>query len=78
MSYYPNDQEPELPPDTCPYINFVQEVLDQIKDTNKSKVISSQISLINDTLEYIRDANASLRDCSKYWKKKFDNKGKKK
>ena len=78
MPYYQNDKEPEIPPDTCPYINFVQEVLDQIKDANKSKVISSQISLINDTLEYIRDANTALRDCGKYWKKKFDNKGKKK
>ena len=77
-SYYPQDKEPEIPPDTCPYINFIQEVLDQIKDKNKSQTLNSQIQLINDTLEYVRDANSALRDCGKYWKKKFENKGKRK
>jgi len=75
-SYFPQDKEPEIPPDTCPYINFVQDVLDQIKDKNKSKTIEQQIQLINDTLEYIRDANISLRECGRYWKKQFQNKGK--
>ena len=36
-SYFPQDKEPEIPPDTCPYINFIQDVLEQIKDKNKSK-----------------------------------------
>jgi len=77
-NYLPNNKEPEMPPDTCPYINFIQEVLDQIKDKTKSKNIDSQIQLINDTLEYIRDANSSLRDCGKYWKRQYQNKGKRK
>lgn len=75
---FPNNKEPEIPPDTCPYINFIQEVLDQIKDKNKSQTLDSQIQLINDTLEYIRDANSALRDCGKYWKRKFESKGKRK
>ena len=75
---FPNDKEHETPPDTCPYINFIQEVLDQIKDKNKSKTMEAQIQLINDTLEYIRDSNSQLRSCGKYWKRQFENKGKKK
>ena len=77
-SFFPSNKEPEIPPDTCPYINFIQEILDQIKDKNKSKSMDSQIQLINDTLEYIRDSNAQLRDCGKFWKRKFESKGKKK
>jgi hypothetical protein len=76
--YLPNTKPPEIPSDTCPYINFIQEILDQIKDKTKSKSIDAQIQLINDTLEYIRDSNSELRECGKYWKKQFENKGKKK
>jgi len=74
--YLPNTKPPEVPSDTCPYINFIQEILDQIKDKTKSKSIDAQIQLINDTLEYIRDSNSELRECGKYWKKQFENKGK--
>ena len=76
--YLPSTKPPEIPSDTCPYINFIQEILDQIKDKTKSKSIDAQIQLINDTLEYIRDSNSELRECGKYWKKQFENKGKKK
>ena len=77
-SLFPNNKESEIPPDTCPYINFIQEVLEQIKNQNKSQTLDAQVQLINDTLEYIRDANSALRDCGKYWKRKFENKGKRK
>lgn len=77
-SLFPNDKEPEIPPDTCLYINFVQDILDQIKSKNKSEITEQQIQLMNDTLEYIRDSNSKLRDCGKYWKRKFENKGKRK
>ena len=76
--YLPNTKPPEIPSDTCTYINFIQEILDKIKDKTKSKSIDAQIQLINDTLEYIRDSNSELRECGKYWKKQFENKGKKK
>jgi hypothetical protein len=75
---FPNKREPEVPPDTCPYINFIQEVLEQIKNKSKSETIDSQIQLVNDTLEYIREANSSLRECGRFWKRKYDNKGKRK
>ena len=61
--YLPNTKPPEIPSDTCPYINFIQEILDQIKDKTKSKSIDAQMQLINDTLEYIRDSNSELREC---------------
>lgn len=74
--YLPEENQPEIPPDTCTYINFIQEVLDQIKDQHRSKFLTSQIQLINDTLEYIRESNSALRSSGKYWKKQFVNKGK--
>ena len=76
--YLPEENQPEIPPDTCIYINFIQEVLDQIKDKHRSKFLTSQIQLINDTLEYIRESNESLRKCGKYWKRQYANKGRKK
>jgi hypothetical protein len=51
--------------------------LDQIKDKHKSKFLEQQIQLIHDTLEYIRDSNSELRQSGRYWKKQFQNKGKK-
>ena len=63
-------KEPEIPPDTCPYINFVQEVLEQIKEASDSDLISHQMQLIYDNLEYIREANAQLREVGKFWKKR--------
>jgi hypothetical protein len=57
---------PKLPPNTCPYINFVIEIIedhfqydDKVDELRKTTVI--------ETLEYIRKANETLRDSSKYW-----------
>jgi len=69
---------PEIPSDTCPYINFIQQVLDEIKDDTNSSFTEQKISLINDMLEYVRDSNESLRKSSAYWKRQFINKGKRK
>lgn len=77
-NYFPKEEEPEIPPDTCNYINFIQQTLDEIKDESESKFIELRISLINDTLEYIRESNESLRKCGKYWKRQYVNKGRKK
>lgn len=69
---------PEIPTDTCPYINFVQQILDEIKDANDSKLIESKIGLIHDHLEYIRECNEALRESSAFWRTKYMHKGKKK
>lgn len=77
-SLFPDKEEPEIPPDTCTYINFIQQILDEIQDERESKFIELRISLINNTLEYIRESNESLRKCGKYWKRRYQNKGRKK
>ena len=71
-------EAPEIPTETCPYINFVQQILDEIKDENNSKLTESKIGLIHDHLEYIRECNEALRESSHFWKTKYMHKGKKK
>jgi len=69
-------QTPEIPTETCPYINFVQSILDEIQDEVDSRFIELKISLINDLLEYIRESNDALRKSSNYWERQFLNKKK--
>jgi FtsZ-binding cell division protein ZapB len=70
-------EAPELPTDTCPYINFIQQILDEIKDENESFFIEKKLELIHDHLEYLREANESLRRSSHYWKRAWNLKGSK-
>ena len=65
---------PERPSNTCPYIDFIQSILDEIKDESDSEFIKKKISLANDILEYVRDSNDSLRKNGNYWYNKFINK----
>tara|TARA_Y100000782_G_scaffold112582_1_gene143135 strand:+ start:836 stop:1093 length:258 start_codon:yes stop_codon:yes gene_type:complete len=59
---------PNVPGDTCPTINYVQEMLDQLIDRNREDTWSlTQRDVINNALEYVRSANQELRDSSKYW-----------
>ena len=59
---------PSVPGDTCPTINYVQEMLDQLIDRNREDTWSlTQRDVINNALEYVRSANQELRDSSKYW-----------
>ena len=59
---------PNVPGDTCPTINYVQEMLDQLIDRNREDTWSlTQRDVINNALEYVRSANQELRDSAKYW-----------
>ena len=52
---------PSVPGDTCPTINYVQEMIDQLIDRNKDDVWSlTQRDVINQALEYVRSANQEL------------------
>ena len=62
---------PRVPGDTCPSINYVQEVLEQITDRTDDDWAFKQRSIANDILEYIRDSNEELRNSSFYWYKKY-------
>ena len=61
---------PKVPGDTCPSINYVQEIVGQIADRGDDWS-EKQAGYINDLLEYVRDENFELRKSSKYWYDKY-------
>ena len=58
---------PEIPTNTCAYIDFVLEILKEIKEESPSHQIGEKIDLIESHMEYLRYANQSLRDGGEYW-----------
>jgi hypothetical protein len=61
---------PNVPGDTCPSINYVQEIIDQIANRGDDWS-EKQAKYITQLLEYVRDANFELRNSSKYWYDKY-------
>ena len=61
---------PNVPGDTCPSINYVQEIIDQIANRGDDWA-DKQAIVINDLLEYVRESNFELRKSSKYWYDKY-------
>tara|TARA_R110002096_G_C14445956_1_gene711142 strand:- start:646 stop:897 length:252 start_codon:yes stop_codon:yes gene_type:complete len=61
---------PSVPGDTCPSINYVQEIIDQIANRGDDWA-AKQASVITDLLEYVRESNEELRHSSKYWYDKY-------
>jgi len=61
---------PKVPGDTCPSINYVQEIVGQIAERGDDWS-EKQAGYINDLLEYVREANFELRKSSKYWYEKY-------
>ena len=58
---------PDIPPITCPYIDFVLNYIENEEFSGNSKGDNQRKQLIIDTLEYIREANDTLRKSSKFW-----------
>lgn len=67
-------ESPEIPNNTCPYIDFTQEILKEVKDESDSFLIEQKLNLADSILEYIRDSNDNLRKSSHYWYNKFKSK----
>jgi|TARA_R100001377_G_scaffold40067_1_gene22382 hypothetical protein len=61
---------PNVPGDTCPTINYVQEIIDQIAERG-DEWGSKQSEVVKELLEYVRDSNFELRNSSKYWYDKY-------
>ena len=62
---------PTVPGETCPSIDYVQEVFDQIVVRTDDDWAKKQYRLALGVLEYIRDSNHELRQSSYYWYKKY-------
>ena len=61
---------PAVPGNTCPSIDYVQEIIDQIANRGDDWA-EKQAGVITDLLEYVREANEELRNSSKYWYDKY-------
>jgi hypothetical protein len=61
---------PKVPGFTCPSIDYVQELLEQISDRGDTWA-TRQSNIAKDVLEYIRESNDELRSSSKYWYDKY-------
>ena len=61
---------PKVPGETCPSIDYVQEIIGQIAERGDDWS-EKQAGYFNDLLEYVRDANFELRKSSKYWYDKY-------
>lgn len=72
LSDYKNGA-PELPTNTCPYIDFTKDIIEEVKDETDSQLIKEKLDLANNTLEYIRISNEQLRQNGFYWFNKFKN-----
>ncbi len=62
---------PEIPTNTCPYVDFLQEIIKEIQDDTSSTFVEQKLHLADSVLEYIRQSNDSLRQSSYYWYSKF-------
>tara|TARA_B100000953_G_scaffold285558_1_gene266256 strand:+ start:124 stop:375 length:252 start_codon:yes stop_codon:yes gene_type:complete len=62
------ESAPDVPGDTCPTIDYVQEMIGQLVDRADGDLwCNTQLEMVNTALEYVRSSNQELRDSSKYW-----------
>ena len=62
---------PNVPGDTCPSINYVQNILEQISEQSTDDWTGKQVDVVNGVLEYVRESNEELRPSSYYWYRKY-------
>ena len=65
------ESAPEIPTNTCPYIDFIQEIIKEVIDECESTLTEQKLELAISALEYVRESNDSLRQSSKYWYNKI-------
>ena len=64
------NESPSIPPDTCPYLDHVLEIVDDLEllaKNNKSEIAAHLHQIISHEKEYIRSVNETIRTSSKYW-----------
>ena len=62
---------PEIPTNTCPYIDFIEEIIKEVMGECDSSFIEQKLELAISTLEYVRESNDALRQSSNYWYNKI-------
>ena len=61
---------PKVPGDTCPSIDYIQDIIDQIANRGDKWAVK-QAAVIREVLEYVRESNDELRSSSRYWYDKY-------
>jgi chaperone required for assembly of F1-ATPase len=64
------NDEPHFPKDTCPYIDLVKTLIDDMAEEGDTVWRQKQSALAMDILEYVRDSNFELRQAMIHWKNK--------
>jgi hypothetical protein len=67
-------EAPEIPSNTCPYIDFIQEIYKEVTDDTDCPLTKHKMEVADSLLEYVRASNESLRRNSYYWYTKFKSK----
>ena len=70
---------PGVPPNTCPYIDMVitmvgdlQSAYERLREKGEYQpMLDRTVQQANDTLEFIRQSNETLRDNSAFWYEKY-------
>ncbi len=61
------ESAPEVPTDTCPYRDFIQEIIKEVSDECDSSFVEQKLELAISTLEYVGESNDALLQSPKYW-----------
>lgn len=64
-------EAPEIPTNTCPYIDFIQDIIKEVMEECDSSFAEQKLELAISTLEYVRESNDALRQSSNYWYNKI-------
>lgn len=64
-------EAPEIPTNTCPYIDFIQDIIKEVMAECDSSFAEQKLELAISTLEYVRESNDALRQSSNYWYNKI-------
>jgi len=63
----PVKNKPLVPEITCPYIDMVIQIIDQMEEQNNAEWRGEQATLAKSLLEYVRSSNDKLRASGKFW-----------
>jgi len=70
-----DEDKPFIPPDTCPYINHIIDLVESLEVNKAAKnrdFTERTCKIIYEELELLRLANSSLRNASYFWKNQYD------
>jgi hypothetical protein len=68
--------KPLVPEITCPYIDMVIQIIDQMEEQDNAEWRGEQAALAKSLPEYVRSSNDKLRASGKFWYERCKRTGK--